>query len=627
MIPYLLRHGLAVAPVLAICFCVLRCRVSPGRAVGLTLLIWAALALGVSEAASAFQLLNFTTLAAAWLTISAAFILVGVRRGQAFPVPLRWSSLSRIDQVVAVYLAILFLIAMIYPPNNYDSLTYHLARIEHWIQDGSLAPYPTAIERQISSAPLAEILVLQFRLLSGGDLFANLVQWLALLGTVTLAPEVARRLGADRRGQSLAALFIAATPMALLQATSTQTDLVAGFFAILFVQSALAYLDTGARHELTIALLAISLGFLVKVTALLASLGFGLWLLWGLARRTPRLLPAVLASSAILFLLVNGLFFWRNLASFGVLSPDTKLVGSASFGPVQTLATLTIDLGMNLATGLPRVDAATTEWLQDLCDLIGAAPYRGDIQLNGANFALESGRHVFHEDFAANPIQLILLAISAVLVLWRRRENPRPALYLACLGVGFVAFATMLRWQPFVTRLELPFFMLAGPLVGAGFAATPARSRQPAILAWILAIGALPCLLFNPIRPVFPPDRMRQTGVHNTFADNRRWEAPYVAVADRIRAGQYRNLGLRLDYDDWEFPLWLLLRDETTAGTLRVEHLVQGRMAVKSYPLGPFAPDVVLLKGQDLADRLDLPGGSWDKIFEQPPLALYAPAR
>ena len=619
----MLRHALALAPVLAICFCLLRCRVSPTRAVGLAVLVWSTLALAVSEAASAFQLLDFVTLAACWLVLSALFILIGVRRGAAFPAPLRWSSLSRVDQVVTVYLAILFLLAMIYPPNNYDSLTYHLARIEHWIQDGSLIPYPTAIERQISSAPLAELLVLQLRILSGDDLFSNLVQWLALLGTVTMVPEIARLLGADRSGQSLAALFVAATPMALLQATSTQTDLVAGFFAVLFVRSALAYRDTGARRELAIALLAVSLGFLVKVTALLASLGFGLWLLWRLARRTPRRLPLVLVSGAVLFLLVDGSFLWRNLQSFGVLSPDAGVVGSASFGPVQTVATLTMDLAMNLATGLPQADAATTSGLQYFCDLIGAGPYIGDIQLHGTNFALESGRHVFHEDYAANPIQLILLALAAVRLLWHRRRLP--ALYLACLAIGFLAFATVLRWQPFVTRLELPFFMLAGPLVGVSFAAGPERSRQPAILAWILAIGALPCLLFNPIRPVLPPGRMWDTRLHNTFADNRRWEAPYVAAADRIRAGQYRNLALVLDFDDWEFPLWLLLRDETASGTLRIEHLAREDMAVKSYPRGIFKPDVVLAKGKDLAERLQLPGGSWQKIFEAPPLALYAP--
>jgi 4-amino-4-deoxy-L-arabinose transferase-like glycosyltransferase len=621
-----LRHGLAIAPVLAICFCLLRCRVGLGRVAGLTLLIWAALALAVSETASAFGALNAITLAVSWLAIAALFVLAGLRRGQPGWFPLRWASLSRVDRVVAVYLVLLAAVALIYPPNNYDSLTYHLARVEHWIQDASLVPYPTAIERQISSAPLAEILVLQFRLLSGDDLFSNLVQWLALLGAVSAAPDIARLLGAPRSGQSLAALFIVTTPMALLQATSTQTDAVAGCFAVLFVGYALSYLETGKRHELAIALLAVSLGFLVKVTALLAALGFGAWLLCGIARRTPRRLPAVLLSGAAVFLLVNALFLWRNLHSFGVPSPDAKLVGSSSFGPVQTLATAAMDIGMNAATGLPKIDAVTTRWLQAFCDLIGAAAYRGDLQLNGAPFALESGRHVFHEDYASNPLQLIQLALAALGALAYGRQRPRPALYLACLGAGCLAFATILRWQPFVTRLELPFFFLAGPLVGAVFGATPEHPRRAGIAAWILAIGALPCLLFNPIRPVFPPARIFESRVHNTFANNRRWEASYAALADRIRADGIHDLGLLFEFDDWEFPVWLLLRDETAAGALRIEHLVHGAMAVTAYPLGAFTPDAVLTKGKDLPDRLELPNGIWQKVLDQPPLALYEPA-
>ena len=36
---------------------------------------------------------------------------------------------------------IIFVTGCLYPPNTWDSLTYHLPRIEHWIQNKNLGFY------------------------------------------------------------------------------------------------------------------------------------------------------------------------------------------------------------------------------------------------------------------------------------------------------------------------------------------------------------------------------------------------------------------------------------------------------------------------------------------------------
>jgi hypothetical protein len=48
-------------------------------------------------------------------------------------------------------------LALITPPNMYDSMTYHMSRVVHWIQNGSLAHYPTSIGRQLFLPPGAEL--------------------------------------------------------------------------------------------------------------------------------------------------------------------------------------------------------------------------------------------------------------------------------------------------------------------------------------------------------------------------------------------------------------------------------------------------------------------------------------
>jgi len=98
------------------------------------------------------------------------------------------------------------LIALLAPPNTFDSMTYHMSRVAHWAHQGSVAPYPTHIVRQITAPPLAEFAILQLQLLSGGDRLANLVQFFALCGCVLNVSLIAARLRAGPRGQILAAV-------------------------------------------------------------------------------------------------------------------------------------------------------------------------------------------------------------------------------------------------------------------------------------------------------------------------------------------------------------------------------------------------------------------------------------
>ena len=50
------------------------------------------------------------------------------------------------------------LTAIVAPPNTYDSMTYHLPRVMHWIQNQSVAHYPTHIPRQLHFPPGAEFI-------------------------------------------------------------------------------------------------------------------------------------------------------------------------------------------------------------------------------------------------------------------------------------------------------------------------------------------------------------------------------------------------------------------------------------------------------------------------------------
>jgi len=76
-----------------------------------------------------------------------------------------------------ISLGITLLVALVAPPNTVDSMTYHLGRVAMWLDQRSLAHFATHVERQVALSPFAEIVVANLQALSGGDRFANLVQW------------------------------------------------------------------------------------------------------------------------------------------------------------------------------------------------------------------------------------------------------------------------------------------------------------------------------------------------------------------------------------------------------------------------------------------------------------------
>ena len=134
--------------------------------------------------------------------------------------------------VIGAILTLTGAIALLSPPNTWDSMTYHMPRVAHWSQAGSVAHYPTHVLRQLWLGPGAEFAITHLYLLAGGDRLANLVQWLAFVASVLGSAIVAAELGGGPRARALAALACATLPMAIAQASSTQNDLVASFWML-----------------------------------------------------------------------------------------------------------------------------------------------------------------------------------------------------------------------------------------------------------------------------------------------------------------------------------------------------------------------------------------------------------
>ena len=127
------------------------------------------------------------------------------------------------------------------PPNDWDSVIYHLPRAALWYQQGHVGYVEGTSDERIDVAPPhAEIGILFTMLLSRSDRWMSLVQTTSLLALATTVFALGRRVGLDLRQALFGALVFLCLPLLLLQAGTALNDIVVAAFLAAAVLFALA---------------------------------------------------------------------------------------------------------------------------------------------------------------------------------------------------------------------------------------------------------------------------------------------------------------------------------------------------------------------------------------------------
>ena len=138
--------------------------------------VWGGLLTLATEALSILGKLEFAWVLGFWCLVNVGLFTIYLKyfsdprpsRPTGTQSPIGLSFMIALGGMGIVVLATL-LIAVSAPPNNWDSMTYHMSRVVHWIQNSSVNHYPTHIDRQLWLNPWAEFAITHFQMLSGGD--------------------------------------------------------------------------------------------------------------------------------------------------------------------------------------------------------------------------------------------------------------------------------------------------------------------------------------------------------------------------------------------------------------------------------------------------------------------------
>ncbi|MBI3417963.1 MAG: hypothetical protein HY043_21955 [Verrucomicrobia bacterium] len=594
---------------------------------------WGTLLTLVVEAASQFRALNAPTMLGTWTFLS---LLLGgfaarlaAQRGKlaasAVKEFFKWFKLSAQAQppldvklmswFAGLLILLLGFIAFTLPTTNWDSLTYHLPRVLHWIQQGSVEHFATNNTRQIEFAPWSGFVITTLHLLQGSDQAANLVQWFAMLTSVVGATFIAQHLLALRsrtespdniadgagghfcaRVNSFTALLVVTLPIGAVEAITTQTDYVTTAWLVCFTVFALLLAKEPANlSHAIVASLSLALGVLTKATMYSYALPIVLGLTWlAFARWTASRLRWRLAGIFVLgFLLLNVGHLVRNYHCFGSPLGSPHILAlernqHISFG--GTFSNVIRNLLLQTNTGVAPVTRVINAFAESLHRATGHDLNDPDTTYAEAPFAFRD-QFLVTDSYASAPIHLLLVAVAVILLFVRARKHGWLLAYGALFVASFVLFCALLRWQHWHGRIHLAYFVLLTPLVAVVFVKYSPRWLV-ALISVVAAGFVVLSMVHNRSRPLLdlklaalPRERQCLQPLAGHLHE------PLAQICDDLAAAHCERIGLKLGFDDAEYPLWLMLRRHGFNGW--IEHVrVENESRSLSVPGG--RPDAVI---------------------------------
>lgn len=474
--------------------------------------------------------------------------------------------------LISIIYLIVFITSLFSPPNTVDSMTYHMARVANWVQNGNIGFYPTAVLRQLYNVPLAEYSILHLQLLSGNDYFANLVQFFSFVACGVGASLIAEYFKQNELIQLLTVLLTATLPMAILQSSSTQNDLVVSLFVISFFYFFLKASESASRTDFLFAGMSLGLALLAKGTAYFFCFPIGLliatrYLIY--SRLKPNYLRFVYLTFGVVIIafLFNAGHYARSFYLFGspLSSGEEHLTNEKITVPI-VVSNVVRNYALHIGTNSQEITNLTENLISNL---LGSEINNPDSTLLGQSFFIVQTKH---EDSAGNMIHIFLLSLSLLFAFYYRGAEEKQRVIIASLTIiaGFFIFCVFLKWQPWASRLQIPLFMLGCPLSALMLSRLSSHIRV--LLAVLCFAGCVPFLLRGQPR-IFIPDENNYSvftvsRADQYFANNYSIAPAYLEAAAFIKKTKAQEIGFDLSTDyktynfgDWEYPLWVFIKD------------------------------------------------------------------
>lgn len=175
--------------------------------------------------------------------------------------------------IVLVYLSLAYL-SFIFPQNTTDSLYNHLARIAHWLQQGSLKPYDSFSLFGINYPYNNSLLMMWSILFTHADNLTGLVQWFATIILALAIYGLATILKFSKQQAGFSALIFLTFPILILESITAQNDILAAAFLLIGIYFFIDGFQTSNSSQILFSSMSIALAAGTKQYLLFIVPGF-----------------------------------------------------------------------------------------------------------------------------------------------------------------------------------------------------------------------------------------------------------------------------------------------------------------------------------------------------------------
>ncbi len=470
-----------------------------------------------------------------------------------------------------------FILLLFCAPGTWDGMSYHLARIAYFLQQGSFEPYGANYWAQVVHPINGTSLLLYTFVITGSENLTQLVQfgsyWIALL----VVYGIARTMGTSKRGAFFAALVFGLFTTCLMEAATARNDLLLAVYAGASIHYLLLYRRIRRSLLLVLAGTCFGLALGTKSSALLLLPSLALVAVYSLfwkggapLPRKKRFLLEVAGATLgfLVFTLPAG--YVRNVQLFGhpMAPPDVRIEHTFEGCDADEILSeggrnaLRYGFKFLALDGVPATPASLKAQ-----EILRFLPREG-VALTGIDLATWSeGRLPFfftkgpasHEDYSWWGILgfALVLPIGLLVLLGILKQSSGWILAAAALFF-FLAQSFAGPYDPWRGRYFIFMGILLAPLAGRYLERrkSPIWNTYAAVVVLAGSLAALTSVAFREVRPLLPPsesvlslDRYAQLFV------NRPKHSSVLEQLDRIVRPD-AVLAVCLRPNSYEFPLF-----------------------------------------------------------------------
>ena len=527
----------------------------------------------ITELLSLMNNLNLYGIIISWLVVS--FILIFLIFKTKSKIDLFWflKKIKCFTLTQKIYLIIICLIfslllfqGIIYPPNNWDSLTYHMSRIMYWLGNENLNHFPTHILRHLYQPPFAEYIIMHVNVLQGNDYFSNSIQLLFLVFCLFPLNEILNVFGVGTSSKLISFLFCITTPSVILQASTTKNDIVCAFFiltSILFLYK--CYKESILSNYFFLGI-SIGLGMLTKGTFYIFIFPALLIFLFFLVKQIifEKKFKAILYGSLSIFILfiINIGHFSRNYTiNSHILNIDeveNNMYSNEEMNFTFFSSNLLKNIGLHM--GYP-FNGLYEDFIMNYHEVNDISIDDPKLNFLGTKYNTKNSVET-NEDLVPNTFHLMIILIASfgiiVNSIYKKKYTGLILLVIIILQVFFFCF--YLKWQPWHTRLHIPIFILTSAFVGLILNELKKFSLLKHLIIIFLFANFIFYFINNNTRPIISNIKYtKKISIedfrYKKYFSNQLYLYPeYLSIQKKMDEIIIKKVGI--DLNDWEYPLF-----------------------------------------------------------------------